>query len=199
MVNNEVCINIQNKIPYPFFDNACISYEALRTVYADGKYIQMSLQKYGLTEYAYQKRYAAFQKHGVTGLIGDDSKQYRLIDGKRIAFDFNMLDFTGDDIKLKNIGKGPSPKRKICFPGFRPHIAWDVDTGAPITIEFRNGKARATTTVKRFILELLQQSIGKQGNETGSPGNRCRIRNIITGCRAIPPEAIYLLKIQADK
>jgi hypothetical protein len=93
------------------------------------------------------------------------AKRYRLIEGKRIAFDFNMRDFTGDDIKLKNIGKGPSPKRKICFPGFRPHIAWDVDTGTPITIEFRNGKARATTTVKRFILELLQQSIGKQGVE----------------------------------
>jgi len=71
----DVHINIQNQIPYPFFDNACISYEALRTVHADGKNIQMSLQKYGLTEYAYQKRYAAFQKHGVTGLIGDDSKQ----------------------------------------------------------------------------------------------------------------------------
>ncbi len=93
------------------------------------------------------------------------SKKNRLIEGKRIAFDFNMRDFTGDDIKLKNIGKGPSPKRKICFPGFRPHIAWDVDTGAPITIEFRNGKARATTTVKRFILELLHQSIGNQDVE----------------------------------
>lgn len=39
-----------------------------------------------------------------------------LIKAKRIAFDFHMRDFTADDVPLKNIGKGPSPKRKICFP-----------------------------------------------------------------------------------
>ena len=93
------------------------------------------------------------------------AKQHGLVEGKRIAFDFQMRDFTGDDVELKNIGKGPSPKRKICFPGFRPHIAWDVDTGAPITLEFRNGKARASTTVKRFIRELLQHSLGNQAVE----------------------------------
>lgn len=93
------------------------------------------------------------------------TNQLQLIAGKRIAFDFKMRDFTGDDVNLKNIGKGPSPKRKICFPGFRPHIAWDVDTGTPISIEFRNGKARATTTVKRFIRELLHQALGDQSIE----------------------------------
>jgi hypothetical protein len=91
--------------------------------------------------------------------------QNHLIEGKRIAFDFKMRDFTGDDVELKNIGKGPSPRRKICFPGFRPHLAWDVDTGTPISLEFRNGKARASTTVKRFIRELLQQFLGNQGVE----------------------------------
>jgi hypothetical protein len=85
-----------------------------------------------------------------------------IVAGKRIALDFQMRDFTGDDVALKNIGKGPSPKRKICFPGFRPHLAWDVETGAPIALEFRNGKARASTTVKRFIRELLLDSLGDQ-------------------------------------
>ncbi len=93
------------------------------------------------------------------------AKEHGLIQGRRIAFDFNMRDFTGDDVNLKNIGKAPSPKRKICFPGFRPHIAWDVDTGTPIAVEFRNGKARATTTIKRYILELLQQALGDQAVE----------------------------------
>jgi hypothetical protein len=88
-----------------------------------------------------------------------------LVQGKRIALDFQMRDFTGDDVALKNIGKGPSPKRKICFPGFRPHLAWDVETGAPISLEFRNGKARASTTVKRFIRELLLRSLGDQDVE----------------------------------
>lgn len=90
------------------------------------------------------------------------AKQNGLVEGRRIAFDFKMRDFAGDDIELKKIGKGPSPKRKICFPGFRPHLAWDVDTGIPITLEFRNGKARASTTIKRFVRELLEQSLGNQ-------------------------------------
>lgn len=76
-----------------------------------------------------------------------------------------MRDFTSDDVGLKNIGKGPSLKRKICFPGFRPHIAWDVATGIPITLEFRNGRARATSTIKRFIRELLLHALGDQAVE----------------------------------
>ncbi len=83
-----------------------------------------------------------------------------LIEGKRVAFDFHLYDFTGDDVALKQIGKGPSPKRQICFPGFRPHLAWDVVTGAPISLEFRNGRARATTTIKRFVRELLDDAVG---------------------------------------
>lgn len=91
--------------------------------------------------------------------------QHHLIRAKRIAFDFHMRDFTNGDVELKNIGKGPSPKRKICFPGFRPHLAWDLITGAPISLEFRNGRARASTTIKRFIRELLQQTLGDQSVE----------------------------------
>jgi hypothetical protein len=93
------------------------------------------------------------------------AKQNGLVEGRRIAFDFKMRDFTGDDVELKKIGKAPSPKRKICFPGFRPHLAWDVATGVPITLEFRNGKARASTTIKRFVRELLDQSLGNQSVE----------------------------------
>lgn len=91
--------------------------------------------------------------------------QLGLIEAKRIAFDFHMRDFTHDDVELKKIGKAPSPKRQICFPGFRPHLAWDVQTGAPITLEFRNGRARATTTLKRFFKELLQDSLGERAIE----------------------------------
>lgn len=88
-----------------------------------------------------------------------------LVTGRSIALDFHMRDFTGDDVALKNIGKGPSPKRKICFPGFRPHLAWDVDTGAPLSLEFRNGTARATTTFKQFIRELLPMTLSEQNVE----------------------------------
>ncbi len=88
-----------------------------------------------------------------------------LIKGRSIALDFHMRDFTGEDIALKNIGKGPSPKRKICFPGFRPHIAWDVETGTPISLEFRNGSARATTTFEEFIRSLLPETLIDQNVE----------------------------------
>ena len=88
-----------------------------------------------------------------------------LIKGRSIALDFHMRDFTGNDVNLKNIGKGPSPKRKICFPGFRPHLAWDVATGAPLSLEFRSGKARGTTTFKRFIRDLLPETLAEQNVE----------------------------------
>jgi len=88
-----------------------------------------------------------------------------LAKGRSIALDFHMRDFTGADVVLKNIGKGPSPKRKICFPGFRPHLAWDVETGVPLSLEFRNGTARATTTFKRFIRELLPETLADQNVE----------------------------------
>jgi hypothetical protein len=88
-----------------------------------------------------------------------------LVKGRSIALDFHMRDFTGEDIALKNIGKGPSPKRKICFPGFRPHIAWDVETGTPISLEFRNGTARATTTFENFIRDLLPEALSDQNVE----------------------------------
>jgi len=88
-----------------------------------------------------------------------------LVKGRSIALDFHMRDFTGNDVNLKNIGKGPSPKRKICFPGFRPHLAWDVATGAPLSLEFRNGTARGTTTFKRFIRDLLPETLSEQNVE----------------------------------
>jgi len=90
---------------------------------------------------------------------------HELVEGRSIALDFHMRDFTGNDVELKNIGKGPSPKRKICFPGFRPHLAWDVVTGAPLSLEFRSGAARGTTTFKRFIRELLPETLANQNVE----------------------------------
>lgn len=100
-------------------------------------------------------------RRNLTGL----SYSKALIKGQSIALDFHMRDFTGEDIALKNIGKGPSPKRKICFPGFRPHIAWDIETGTPLSLEFRNGTARATTTFEKFIRDLLPEALSDQNVE----------------------------------
>jgi len=67
--------NIQNNISYPFFDPACIRYEALRSALVDEGDILLIMQHYGLTEYGYKKSLAAFKKYGTAGLIGLDSHQ----------------------------------------------------------------------------------------------------------------------------
>ena len=67
--------NLLNQIPYPFFDSACIRYEALRAVQVEGTPIQTVMDNYGLTEYGYRKSFSAFQHYGTPGLIGIDSQQ----------------------------------------------------------------------------------------------------------------------------
>jgi hypothetical protein len=47
--------NLRNQIPYPFFDEACIRYEALRSVLIEENSIPTVSDKFGLTEYAYRK------------------------------------------------------------------------------------------------------------------------------------------------
>lgn len=82
-------------------------------------------------------------------------KSLKLVEGKRIAFDFKQIDLDVEYSGLRNFGKGPSPKKKICYNGFRPHIAWDLDTKNLIITDFRKASARGTTTIKRFINEFL--------------------------------------------
>lgn len=82
-------------------------------------------------------------------------KELGIIQGKRIAFDFKQIDLNVELGKLRDFGKGPSPRKKICCNGFRPHIVWDLDTGNLIALEFRKGSARGTTTVKRFVKDFI--------------------------------------------
>jgi len=71
----EVHENLQGQIPYPFFDPACIRYEALRSVWVDETDLSSVTHKYGLTEYSYRKSLSAFKQYGTVGLIGLDSQQ----------------------------------------------------------------------------------------------------------------------------
>lgn len=88
-------------------------------------------------------------------LLMEKLKSLKLIKGKRIAFDFKQIDLDVENSRLRNFGKGPSPKKKICYNGFRPHIAWDLDTKNLIIMDFRKASARGTTTIRRFINEFL--------------------------------------------
>lgn len=78
-----------------------------------------------------------------------------LIGGRHVGFDFHQIDRDVTWERLRQFGRGPSPKKKICYSGFRPHIAVDVEHGTLVAAEFRKGSARGTTTVRRFIKELL--------------------------------------------
>jgi hypothetical protein len=75
--------------------------------------------------------------------------------GKRIAFDFHQIDLDVLRSRLREFGKGPSPKKKLCCTGFRPHVAWDVENNTLLAAEFRKSSARGTTTVRRFTTDYI--------------------------------------------
>ena len=75
--------------------------------------------------------------------------------GKRIAFDFHQIDLDVLRSRLREFGKGPSPKKKLCCIGFRPHVAWDVENNTLLVAEFRKSSARGTTTVRRFTTDYI--------------------------------------------
>ena len=82
-------------------------------------------------------------------------KELGMLEGKRVAMDFHQIDRDVHIAELRNFGKGPSPKKKLCCNGFRPHLAWDLETGCLIVAEFRKSSARGTATVKRFTNDYL--------------------------------------------
>ena len=82
-------------------------------------------------------------------------KELNLSKGERIIFDFNQIDLDVQHGKLRGFGKGPSSKKKICWNAFRPHLAWDADTGTLLVAEYRKGSQRGTKTIRRFTEEFL--------------------------------------------
>ena len=78
-----------------------------------------------------------------------------LINMKKVALDFHQIDMDVVLDKIRKFGKGPSPQKKICYNGFRPHIAWDLETGCLIAAEFRKSSARGTTTAIPFVKDYL--------------------------------------------
>jgi hypothetical protein len=79
----------------------------------------------------------------------------QLIRGPNLGLDFHHIDLDVELERLREFGKGPSPKKKICHSGFRPHIAWDLDSGTLVVAEFRKASARGTTTVQRFVRDWI--------------------------------------------
>ena len=78
-----------------------------------------------------------------------------LVKLRKTALDFHQIDMDVIFDKIRKFGKGPSPNKKICYNGFRPHIAWDTETGCLIAAEFRKSSARGTTTVMPFVKDYM--------------------------------------------
>lgn len=93
------------------------------------------------------------------------SHELGFIDGKRLAFDFHHIDLDVEMDRLRKFGQGPSPKKKVCCNGFRPHIVWDLDKGNIVVAEFRKASARGTTTAKRFVGDFLLKPFKEIFNE----------------------------------
>lgn len=101
------------------------------------------------------RRISGMQVRIVRRWLVDRLAQLGLSTGNDIAFDFHHIDQDVLLPELRNFGKGPSPKKKLCDTGFRPHIAWDVGCGTLLVAEFRKASARGTTTIKRFVGEYI--------------------------------------------
>jgi len=87
------------------------------------------------------------------------ARELGLVNMKKIALDFHQIDMDVGFDRIRNFGKGPSPRKKICHNGFRPHIAWDVETGCLIAAEFRKSSARGTTTAIPFFKDYLSPKL----------------------------------------
>ncbi len=108
-----------------------------------------------------EKKITEKQVYQLRKWLIDRACELGLIDMKRTAMDFHQIDLDVILGKLRNFGKGPSPKKKICHEGFRPHILWDVGTGCPIVIEFRKSSARGTTTAVPFLNDYIPEELKK--------------------------------------
>lgn len=95
------------------------------------------------------------QIYGLRRWLVKRGKELKVLEGKRVGMDFHQIDRDVSIPELRNFGKGPSPKKKLCYNGFRPHIAWDLETGCVVAAEFRKSSARGTSTVKRFTNDYL--------------------------------------------
>ncbi len=77
------------------------------------------------------------------------AKELKIIEGKKIAFDFHFKEFYGQYSKEKGIGKGPAKSGDL-VPGFRPHVAWDLATNTILSMTYFHGGRRAPGILEQY-------------------------------------------------
>ena len=115
--------NIHNNISYPFFDPACIRYEALRTVMVDGESIRTVINKFGLTDYEYRKTSTEFKNYGTAGLIGSTVKKLTgdfAVENERMVIVLKKARPRWPATKMVTILKGFQTYRLVDFAGMIP-------------------------------------------------------------------------------
>ena len=77
------------------------------------------------------------------------AKELKIVEGRKIAFDFHFKEFFGKHSKEKGIGKGPS-KSGDSVPGFRPHVTWDLATNTILSMTYFHGGKRAPGILEQY-------------------------------------------------
>ena len=75
-----------------------------------------------------------------------------------MAFDFHHIDQDVLLPELRKFGKGPSPKKKVCYTSFCPRLAWDVQNGTLLVAEFRKASARGPVLVAKMAAVFLSSA-----------------------------------------
>ena len=60
--------NSKQAMAYPYFDPACVYYEALRELFDENKSKSAIVDKFGISEYQLQNCLEAFSSKGIAGL-----------------------------------------------------------------------------------------------------------------------------------
>lgn len=106
---------------------------------------------YGTTS-RYYKDTLAFKFKHVHKLRHDlmlRAKEMGLISGEKVAFDFHFKEYFGKKPEEKGFGKGPDKAGNL-VPGYRPHVAWDLDANTILSMSFFHGGVRAPTIIEKY-------------------------------------------------
>ena len=138
---------IQTGIAYPFFDPACVRYEALRSVQLEGLEMATAIENYGLSEYGYRKALSAFSHYGVAGLIGLDSD--RLTEELSVAAERMVFVFKEARPWI------PATKMRIILQGFN----YDIPVGLMRHLYASYGWARGTKEYQKVDFRSLNLKV----------------------------------------
>ena len=82
------------------------------------------------------------------------AKELKIVEGKKIAFDFHFKEFYGCHSKEKGIGKGPAKSGDL-VPGFRPHVAWDLAANTILSMTYFHGGKRAGGILEQYCEQQI--------------------------------------------